>query len=331
MRKGLIIALAAVLVLGLSGIATAFVPPDPIGNAGVFDYGWAGPGASVSISGSFSDSSEAAPCDSISGYALSGSAGIVNNTGANIAEMWIYGIGTGSDLKGWMTTEVGPYCGDKVQADLVYARQDLDTEVCQAFETCPDGCPQERYEATTTMTVEDGFVDSALLQQGTGVIGPITGYATTSGQTLQASGFGGEDLGFGLQGFDGLSVIVDMTAKKSVLDEANGWDIEEDHTMGIYGEDVNFNIPIAYQGMTTDTSLMYGFVGACPECGVGDCTCSCDMDVSECSNEWPSYLKCKCPKCVECIPVVDGDGGGGSVEIPILWYGDYGDPCDIDG
>lgn len=259
MKKGLIIALAAMLVLGLAGGVSAFD-----GNAGVFEYGWAGPGASVQVSGSFSDADPEAPCQAPREYTLGGNAGILNNTGETTGYVFQFGIGSTRGCKdkltAWMTTDVGELCGDGgVSADLIWAQHDLSAEICQKCETtCPGGCPVDLYEATTSLWVEDGGVQSAHLTQGTNVEGPFTQFGHTTGQTLEASGYGGEDLGYGLVGYDGLSVIIDMSAERFVPD-GNGWVLAEDHTMGIYLENAYFNVDEAFQGMTTKRSRMYGY------------------------------------------------------------------------
>jgi len=158
-------------------------------------------------------------CASTVSYLLSSSAGIVSGTGNS----WIYG--SGGQGVGRMYTAVD------ASGDLLFANQDLEAEICQ---DCAD--PFDHYTASSSVKVEDGWMFT-FLGQGTGVTGPYTGYYPTTGQTLYTTGSAKGE-------FD-----AHLTATK---DGAT-------RTMGAYGENINFNIGLAFQGMEHDNSKTYGY------------------------------------------------------------------------
>jgi len=255
MRKGLIIALAVVLVLGLSGAALAW---ETHFTGDVNDGGVGGASGTISahgwVSGCDLDGCESCPWTLE--YDFQSTATIVDTVGRS--RSFINGSGGVGD--GWMDTEVrGQPAGSEANAAGLFASQKVEAYVCQPC------CEIDYYKATTQVNVEDG---SAYIkeQQVTGLpslAGIVDPCATdVTEQTLVTYGTAGNDLDG-----DGLSLLVRMDAEKWVKDcmsPSCQFNFVEDHTMGIIGESVEFDV-YAYQGMASECSNLYGALGCVEE------------------------------------------------------------------
>lgn len=254
MRKGLIIALAAVLVLGLSGVALAWTAHDTgyvtdAGGGWASTINWAAGGAE----GCVPDDCPGCPWDLK--YDFSGQAGIIGVSGRGNTDIF----GTGVAGSGYMDTEVWGPAGQnrEVAASRVFINDTVEAYVCQPC------CEIDLYRAKTSVNVEDG--QAYILDQ------QVSGMASNSGvvdpdpvteQLLQTHGTAGNDLDG-----DGLSLTVRMDAevwKKDCMDPSCQFVFQEDHTMGIIGESVDFNV-YAYQGMAHPCSNLYGALGCMEE------------------------------------------------------------------
>jgi len=275
MKKGLIIALAALLVLGLSSIAMAWTIDS-------LTYLDSNPATGERVSGRVDLSAGVTGCEPFCGgdfgvtldYDLRSVGVIENINGQGVINIGgddekfggqdIYG--SGGPSVGAVTVNIyGPSPSWDVTADRIAAAQVLTAVVCQT-----DCCEVDKYVASSSANIEDGH-GSMILHQGTGVPGPYTGYYQTSGQTLGVAGEAGYDIDDGLDAINGMPVAFDahMTATQFVENDQGGFDLVETHTMGVYGENVEFNIDM-YQGMTSTTSVVYGVLFPDPGC--------CDID-----------------------------------------------------
>lgn len=298
MRKGLIIALAAVLVLGLSGVALAWTAHDTgyvtdAGGGWASTINWAAGGAE----GCVPDDCPGCPWDLK--YDFSGQAGIIGVSGVGFTD--IHGSGVAGS--GSMNTEVTAWPGTTipVAASRVFINDTVEAYVCQPC------CEIDLYRAKTSVNVEDG--QAYILDQ------QVSGMASNSGvvdpnpvteQLLQTHGTAGNDIDG-----DGLSLTVRMDAERWSMDCMDGvFVFQEDHTMGVIGESVDFNVA-AYQGMAHECSNLYGALG-----GPGECFTGC-----ECIEDPTPDLEGLCPCCTTTCVLTGEDPGF----VPIMSYGKWND------
>ena len=226
MKKLIIAGLVAFSLVALAGSASAYWNVDIEAEVNNATAIIYGAGGSDEC-GDCLEGGECPPgCSSTVSYYLQSNAGIVAGDGD------IYIDGFGGAGFGAMFTEVD---GGGYQ---VFADQTLDAVICQ------DCCePFEHYHAESSVDIHKGgaYIE---LAQATEVTGPYTGYYPTTGQILYVNG--GAD-----EGFD-----VHLTATEG----------GETHTMGIYGENMEYFGAEAFQGFEYDDSTMYGWFGEAESC-----------------------------------------------------------------
>lgn len=267
MRKGLIIALAAVLVLGLNGIALAWSALDT-GTAVVTVPGeWASVESRAAGGAAGCDNDTCAGCPWDLNYGFTGNAGIINVSGTGHTVV----NGSGAVGSGGMYTQVyGDAGANEAKAMRVFTNDTVNAYVCQPC------CEIDLFTASTSLNVEDGqayFLDYQVSGRPSNpAVGKCAGGDTTE-QYVQTHGTAGYDIDG-----DGEAFRLTMKATRSeatCMQPGCPLVFQESHTMGLFGENVDFNVPEAYQGMCHEESKAYGFLGCDEEIWVSE---HCEID-----------------------------------------------------